>query len=99
MAKIIIHPKDNIKLPRRIDNIFIRQTATGPIAYTRSGIKQPIHPRQQKQMDKFKCATAYANAITGDPEKKKLYGANLEPGETVYLKAMKEFLNRPRAEE
>ena len=68
-------------------------------SHTRSGIKQKIHPRQQRQMDKFKLASAYASAINNDPEKKKLYAANLEEGETVYRKEMKEYLNNHGEEE
>ena len=92
MARIIIEGNENIRLPRRIGEIFIRNTGSGPVAYLREGPKPKIHPRQQKQMNKFKAATAYANEINNDPEKKKLYAADLQPGESVYLKAMKEYL-------
>ena len=95
MAKIIWDPQTPAQLPHRIGDVYIRQTATGPVAYMRRNAKQKLHPRQQLQIDKFKRAAAYASAIINDPEKKKVYMQNLHEGETVYRAAMKEFLRRP----
>jgi hypothetical protein len=78
-----------------IGDVTIRQTASGPVAYIHRASRRKTYPQQQKQMDKFKRAAAYASAINHDPEKRKIYAANLKKGQSVYQKAMKEYLRRP----
>ncbi|MGB8192519.1 MAG: hypothetical protein WCF67_11400 [Chitinophagaceae bacterium] len=57
-----------------------------------SGIK-PSREQKQKR-GAFKEAVAYAQGILKDPAKKAAYKKGLKKGETVYHKAIKEYLKK-----
>ena len=57
-----------------------------------SGVKPS---REQKQRrNRFKEAVAYAKGILNDPKKHAAYKKSLKKGETVYHKAIKEYLKK-----
>ncbi len=99
MAKLITNNILLSGIRGSIGGLTIRQTANGPVASLKRGPNRNTWPGQQKQIDKFKRAAAYASAINRDPKKRKEYEAKLKRGESVYQKAMKEYLRRPEADE
>lgn len=47
--------------------------------------------RQKAQMEKMKAANAYARSVLINPELKALYESNLQLGESIYRKALKDY--------
>ena len=50
--------------------------------------------RQKEQREKMKEANAYARTVLSNPELKAVYEQNLQKGESVYRKAIKEYFAR-----
>ncbi|HET7896100.1 MAG TPA: hypothetical protein VFL47_00470 [Flavisolibacter sp.] len=50
-------------------------------------------PLQQAYRNRMKEANAYARAVKRDPERTAAYERILQPGENVYRKAVKAFMN------
>ncbi len=73
--------------------LVIKQYANGTVV-SRYPDMSNIKPskKQKEKRSRFSEAVAYARAILRDPQQKAAYQAKLKAGETVYHKAIREYL-------
>jgi hypothetical protein len=59
-----------------------------------SGVKHS--PLQELKQSLFKEAVAYAHSVNRDPKKKTAYAKKLKKGETVFNKAISEYMKKAK---
>jgi hypothetical protein len=82
-------------LSGRLGNAVLKNYASGTIVSSRPDRSKVILSDVQKESNsKFKHAVAFAKGVLADPEKRKMYEANLKPGQSVYHAALAEFMKK-----
>lgn len=84
----------------RLGNIILKKYASGIVVSKRPDrSKVKLSKNQKKANGLFKEAVAYAKAVIKDPEQRKAYEVNLQPGKTVYHTALADYLRKKGSEQ